>query len=143
MKPKSYVLGCLCFMSCCSAWAELGGSSQALMQHRAATQHALTVPFTRYSYVTTQGTQMQEYAGSDGVIVAQRWLGSAPPNLERTLGAYAQVLHQFRPQRPDHHRLYLATPTLVVESRMYLGHFQGYSYLPNALPPGVTIQDLN
>ncbi|NNM51948.1 MAG: DUF2844 domain-containing protein [Pseudomonadales bacterium] len=143
MKPGICTIFCLNLMICWPAWADLGGSSADITQHRMATRHALAVPFTRYSYVTPQGTQMEEYAGSDGTIIAQRWQGSAPPNLEHTLGSYAQTLHQYRPRRPDHHRLYLATPDLVVESRMYLGHFQGYSYLPKALPPGITMQDLN
>lgn len=89
------------------------------------------------------GTLVREYAGPDGKVFAVSWTGPFIPNLKQSLGAYydefaagAGVPHGNR------RRLEVREPDLVVLESGHMRAHHGLAYLPQSLPSGVSVGDL-
>ncbi|WP_027212111.1 DUF2844 domain-containing protein [Burkholderia sp. WSM2232] len=91
-------------------------------------------------------TTINEYGTSNGEIVAYTWQGPTMPDLAALLGKYAGSyragaatvaatgnLHTSRVARPD----------VIVESGGPMRGYAGRAWLPAALPPGVSADDLH
>jgi hypothetical protein len=89
------------------------------------------------------GTVLREYAGVDGKVFAVTWNGPFIPNLKQSLGGY---FAEFSAAAPAAHgtrkHLEVRTPDLVVESAGHMRAHHGIAYLPQALPSGVSVGDL-
>jgi len=89
------------------------------------------------------GTVLREYAGVDGKVFAVTWNGPFIPNLKQSLGSY---FAEFAAEAPAAHgtrkHLEVRTPDLVVESAGHMRAHHGIAYLPQALPSGVSVGDL-
>jgi hypothetical protein len=93
----------------------------------------------------TGNTTINEYATSAGQIIGYAWEGPTMPDLHALLGKYADsyragaagagadgTLHSSRVARPD----------VIVESGGPMRGYMGRAWLPAALPPGITADDL-
>ena len=89
------------------------------------------------------GTVIREYAGLDGKVFAVAWNGPFMPNLRQTLGSY---FDEFSAQAVAAHgtrkHLVVQQPDLVVESGGHMRAHHGRAYLPQAIPSGVSIGDI-
>lgn len=89
------------------------------------------------------GTVLREYAGPDGKIFAVTWNGPFIPNLRQTLGSY---FAEFSAKAPLAHgnrkHLEVRQADLVVGSGGHMRAHHGRAYLPQALPSGVSVGDL-
>ena len=89
------------------------------------------------------GTVLREYAGPDGKIFAVTWNGPFIPNLKQTLGSY---FAEFSAEAPAAHgnrkHLEVRQADLVVESGGHMRAHHGRAYLPQAIPSGVSVGDL-
>jgi hypothetical protein len=89
------------------------------------------------------GTVLREYAGLDGKVFAVTWNGPFIPNLKQSLGSY---FAEFAAAAPAAHgtrkHLEVREPDLVVESAGHMRAHHGIAYLPQALPSGVSVGDL-
>ena len=89
------------------------------------------------------GTVLREYAGPDGKIFAVTWNGPFIPNLKQTLGNY---FAEFSAEAPAAHgtrkHLEVRQADLVVESGGHMRAHHGRAYLPQAIPSGVSVGDL-
>jgi hypothetical protein len=102
--------------------------------------------FRVQSSVDAGGTTINEYSTSNGRIFAYSWQGPTMPDLTQLLGAYAQRyrdgatrqlnalgnLHASRVEQPD----------VIVESGGQMRSYVGRAWLPAALPPGFSLDDL-
>jgi Protein of unknown function (DUF2844) len=91
----------------------------------------------------TSGTVVREYAAPNGNVFAVTWRGPFVPNLKQLLGRYfdeyaagAQANHL------DHHHAEVRQSDLVVQAGGHMRATAGRAYLPQALPAGVTPDDL-
>ena len=89
------------------------------------------------------GTLVREYVGADGNVFAVTWWGPFVPNLRQTLGQYfdeysaaAQAHHQ------DRNHLQVRQSDLVVQIGGHMRAYGGRAYLPQAIPSGVSVGDL-
>jgi hypothetical protein len=89
------------------------------------------------------GTLVREYVGADGNVFAVTWRGPFMPNLRQTLGQYfdeysaaAQASHA------DRNRLQVRQSDLVVQISGHMRAYSGRAYLPQAIPSGVSVGDL-
>ncbi|MFT4064030.1 DUF2844 domain-containing protein [Paraburkholderia sp.] len=124
------------------AHAELGGvmPNQAGSGASAPLNGALRVR----TWTDAGNTTINEYATSTGQIIAYTWQGPTMPDLHALLGKYADSykagaaaanngnLHSSRVARSD----------VIVESGGPMRGYVGRAWLPAALPPGVTSDDL-
>jgi hypothetical protein len=89
------------------------------------------------------GTVIREYAGLDGKVFAVTWSGPFIPNLKQTLGNYfAEFSAQAGAAHGTRKHLEVRQPDLVVESGGHMRGHHGLAYLPQALPSGVSVGDL-
>ena len=79
----------------------------------------------------------------DGKVFAVTWNGPFIPNLKQSLGSY---FAEFSAAAPAAHgtrkHLLVRLPDLVVESAGHMRAHHGVAYLPQALPSGVSVGDL-
>ncbi|CAB3754150.1 DUF2844 domain-containing protein [Paraburkholderia solisilvae] len=97
--------------------------------------------------VLKSGTVVHEYvATSSNTVFAVIWNGPRQPNFADILGAYST--RYLTPSGLDVIRVGglsqrgLSSPDLVVQSFGRMGRFKGYAYLPSAVPPGVSLTEL-
>lgn len=132
------------------AWAGLGSADTAIAGERLRlrAQHAvLRGPlYTVHELRLADGSRLQQYAASNGLVFAVRWDTLFKPQLATLLGtafpSYAAAAHtaaqrggiqrQFRHQGAD----------LVVQSSGHLHVFSGFAYRPSLLPRGLAVDAL-
>jgi hypothetical protein len=89
------------------------------------------------------GTTVREYTSSDGKVFAVTWRGPFVPNLRELLGRYFdEYVTAAKAPRGDHHHLEVHGSDLIVQAAGHMRAVQGRAYLPQALPSGVSVGDL-
>ncbi|SIT38949.1 putative exported protein [Paraburkholderia ribeironis] len=130
------------------AHAELGGVMPAEADPAADTAAPRTLlnGALRVRTLTDAGhTTINEYATSTGQIIAYAWEGPTMPDLLTLLGKYADSYRTGAVTTAAHRGLHasrIARPDVVVESGGPMRGYIGRAWLPAALPPGVTADDL-
>jgi hypothetical protein len=99
--------------------------------------------YTVHEMRTDAGVIVREYSGADGTVFAVTWSGPTKPNLAQLLGRHFQR-YQAAGRTPgaSHRRSTLRDSDLVVQSSGHLRAFNGLAYLPQSVPPGVDIKEL-
>lgn len=117
-----------------AAETQLNRASLKESNHGAYRVHEMQLP---------SGTVLREYAAADGKVFAVTWTGPFIPNLRQSLGSY---FAEFSAAAPAAHgtrkHLLVRQPDLVVESAGHMRAHHGIAYLPQALPSGVSVGDL-
>jgi hypothetical protein len=89
------------------------------------------------------GTVVREYESPDGVIFAVAWEGPVKPDLKQLFGKYFdQYRNADRSAHTGHRQSTVRQPDLVVRSSGHMRAFAGLAYLPQQLPAGVNVDDL-
>lgn len=89
------------------------------------------------------GTVVREYVGLDGNVFAVVWRGPFMPNLKQMLGRYFdEYAAAPRSQHADRNHREVRQSDLVVQAGGHMRAYSGRAYLPQALPAGVSVEDL-
>jgi hypothetical protein len=89
------------------------------------------------------GTVVHEFTGGDGNVFAVTWNGPAMPNLRQALGRYFDdYVAAAKTNHSGHHHLEIHNRDLVVRAGGHMRAFSGIAYLPQAIPSGVSIGEL-
>lgn len=131
-------------------WAALGQSSTSVEQDRKMLNgHRQSHSATNYSIETIVAGAMtiREFVASDGHVFAVTWKGTGTPDLPLLFGEYFEEYRDgaiaARNQTPRARKpFHLKTARLVVERSGHSRFSWGRAFLPSALPPGVTPQDI-
>ncbi|HKT33454.1 MAG TPA: DUF2844 domain-containing protein [Nitrospira sp.] len=131
-------------------WAALGQASTSVEQDRAMMKgQRQSRAAMGYSVETIVAGAMtiHEYVSSDGHVFAVAWKGTGTLDLPLLLGEYFEEYRDGviaeRNQTPRMRKpLVLKTARLVVERGGHSRFSWGRAFLPSALPPGVTAQDI-
>jgi hypothetical protein len=148
LAAAALALGALCTSA--AAHAELGGAMPAQTDANAGAAAALSRTLRngalRVRTLTDAGnTTINEYATSNGQIVGYAWEGPTMPDLHALLGKYTDsYLAGAATSTADGnlHHSRIAQPDVIVESGGPMRGYMGRAWLPAALPPGVTADDL-
>jgi len=130
------------------AFAGLGESTATIARDHAALRgRTLTLTSTAkyevHESIAGDGTRVREFARPGGPVFAVRFEGRHLPDLGVLLAShYAEYLAAARAHRGGHHRLTISTPTLSLEIVRGPRGFTGSARLPDALPAGVSPQEL-
>lgn len=152
MKIREGVLGIVALAVALSARAELGGSptwphsgagESANLSQGSGTARA---PYTVNQTSLPSGSVVREYIAA-GTVFAIAWQGAQMPPLNTLLGAYfpsyKQGLVALRATRTSYYGpSSVEQANLVVQSGGHMGSFTGRAYLPQALPQGVSAEDI-
>ncbi len=97
--------------------------------------------------IAVAGIKVKEYVSSDGVVFAVVWKGTGVPDLHLLLGEYFEEYREgvsaARSHRPKIRKPFqFKSERLVVERGGHSRSLWGRAFLPAALPPGVTAEDI-
>ena len=89
------------------------------------------------------GTVLREFAGVDGNVFAVAWSGPAIPDLRQALGRYFDVYVTAAQARQGGRRhLQIEQSEFVMQSSEHMRAFSGRAYLPQALPAGISAEEI-
>ncbi len=98
------------------------------------TMHELTLP---------TGTIVHEYLDAGGTVFAVSWRGPFKPDLPALLGSYFDTYASApRSAGSSRSRLAIDQGNLVVRAGGHQRAFTGLAYVPQLLPPGLSVTDL-
>ncbi|SAK40936.1 hypothetical protein AWB79_00353 [Caballeronia hypogeia] len=157
----AFAAGALSVCAAAPAYAVLGGepmtapdgatSTNAVV--RAATPNGASgvsaATASNYTVRTTtlaSGTTINEYLTTEGVVFGIAWHGPRVPDLASLLGSYfpqyQEGLKAQRAARGGRGPVSVESSGLVVRSVGHMGSFAGSAYLPQSLPAGVSVTDI-
>jgi len=127
--------------------AALGGSVDSVEADRAHLSATLRVTaaesYTVHELQAPSGTRIREYAASSGTVFAVAWNGPSLPDLQQILGTYfGPYVEAAKAKHRGHGPLLLREPGLVVHSSGHVRAFSGVAYVPELMPAGVSVQNL-
>jgi len=134
-------------LSPCIAAAALGEPETSVQTDAAGLRGSIKVtPHANYRLHEIQlpsGTMVREFAGPGGKVFAVAWNGPTVPNLRQTLGRYFDdYVTAAKAPHTGHHHLQIRESNLVVQAGGHMRAFWGLAYLPQAVPTGVSVGDL-
>src|ERR1700722_8655614 len=89
------------------------------------------------------GTVLREFAGAGGNVFAVAWSGPAIPDLRQALGRYFDVyLTAAQAKQGTRRNLLIQQSEFVMQSSGRMRAFSGRAYLPQALPPGASVDEI-
>ncbi len=89
------------------------------------------------------GTVLREFVAQGGAVFAVVWHGPFIPNLRQALGKYFDNYVAAAEVSPvNHRRLDINQLDLVVHAAGHMRSFSGIAYLPQSVPSGVTVGEL-
>lgn len=99
--------------------------------------------YTVYELKTATGMVVREYVSAAGTVFAIAWQGPMLPDLRQLMGGYfAQYTEAAQGQHGGHGHLVIHHDELAVESSGHMRAFFGRAYLPQRLPQGVAVSDI-
>ncbi len=130
-----------------AAQATLGGATATVetdrLQVGARVARIAHLAFTVHELSTADGGTVREYVSPAGVVFAVSWHGPAKPDLRQLLGSHFDTLGRSQNrQRGSHSQLAIHEGNIVFESQGRMRSFHGRAYLNDALPAGVTSNDI-
>lgn len=130
------------------AFAELGGDVQSVQVDQLRMQAVRTGASADSGYTVHEmrmpsGTTVREYVAANGKVFAVAWDGPSQPNLRQVLGRYFDQYADAAREIPSAQRhLVIQQPGFVMQSSGHMRAFSGKAYLPQMLPEGVAVEDL-
>jgi hypothetical protein len=131
------------------ALATLGETIDSVASDRKALSAVQGEATVRKGYTVHEmmsgATAIREYLSPAGIVFAIAWNGLTNPDLTLFLGSYAGEYHQAIQKTPRErgrrsHRV--TTDRIVVEKWGHMRNLQGRAYVPNLIPPGVSVDDI-
>jgi len=134
----------------CPAWAALGGdmaSIQADQIHMQGTRRMIAAEsYTVHEIQAATGTVVREYVSADGKVFAVAWHGPWLPDMRQILGTYfeqyAQAMQSQSNGRMGRRPVMIEQPGLVVQIGGHMRAFAGRAYVPERLPSGARVEDI-
>jgi hypothetical protein len=130
------------------ALAALGGDVSSVqadrtqMRAKAAASSSMG-SYTVHTMQTDAGTTVREYADTAGKVFAVTWQGPVKPDLNQLLGPYFSDFQQEAAAgRIGRRHMKVDKPNVVILSEGRMRALAGKAYLPQAIPAGVKIEDL-
>ena len=116
--------------------ARMNASTRAAMQHEGYEVREVEAP---------GGTVVDEYVSLEGTVFAVTWHGQFPPPMQQILGTYFQQYSsalEAQPKICGHRPLNIQQPGLVVQAGGHMRAHSGRAYIPDLLPQGMTVNQI-
>ncbi|MEO8004286.1 MAG: DUF2844 domain-containing protein [Betaproteobacteria bacterium] len=149
---KSLSAGCRGFLAlfCLAlpgiANATLGGNIQSIETDRISMTASMSTrpatQFTLHELLLPSGTKLKEFVSHSGVVFAIAWRGRTIPDLKQVLGNYYDRYVASDNRQGGLHNRVVSEADFVVQSGGHMRLFTGCAYLPQLLPPGVTVDQI-
>ena len=148
LKPVNIALTGVLSFYCVLVKADLGGTSLAFsMRNDIVSITPISSPnplsYTVKKIITSDGVEVHEYTDASGVVFGIYWIGEIKPDLTKFLGSYftryRTALNNLASGRVP---ISIADQDFVLQTGGRMNHFFGMSCLPNLLPKGVAVNDI-
>lgn len=146
---KRNLLAWLALLAAASpAMAELGGnvtSVEADQQHLMAQRRILAAAaYTVQEIQMPSGTVVREYVTPAGIVFAVSWSGPQMPDLRQIFGSkyFSQWQDAAKAQGLRHGPMQVQQPDLVVQTGGHMRAHVGLAYVPQLVPEGVSVDQL-
>jgi Protein of unknown function (DUF2844) len=130
-----------------SAIAALGGDAATVVADQAHINGKLVVSqaqkYTVHEIQAPSGTVVREFASPAGTVFGVAWSGPTMPDLRQLLGPYFDRYVEAAAQRNRRGPVLIEQSGLVVQSGGHMRAFVGKAYVPEALPQGVTVDEIH
>jgi len=132
------------------SWATLGGSSGSIDSDQTQMQGTRrTIAgnlYTIHEITAATGTVVREFVSLDGTVFAVAWQGPRVPDLRQLLGSYfepyAQAAQMQGGARAGRRPMTVNQTGLVVQAGGRIRAFTGRAYVPQMLPAGVKLEEI-
>ncbi|REG51604.1 uncharacterized protein DUF2844 [Paraburkholderia sp. BL6669N2] len=130
-----------------STSAGAAGQNNAAVARFAASGNAASANYTVSQTTLPSGTVVSEYISAGNTVFALSWEGPTMPPLKTLLATYFPTYVQaltdaHATQGGGYGPAAVHQSALVVETGGHMGAFVGRAYLPQALPQGVSADDI-
>jgi hypothetical protein len=131
------------------AWAVLGEPESSIAGDAQFLEGSIKEAAERANYRVHEiqlpsGTLLREFATPGGTVFAVAWSGPMIPNLRQALGHYFDTYVAGAQAHPGgRHHFEMKQNDLVVQSGGHMRRFSGRAYLPQAVPAGVSVDELH
>lgn len=141
----------LCLLGCASiGHAALGGAPNPVAAGNAASTAksfkaaSATAGYSIKTATLENGTTVQEFVGTDGIVFAVTWKGAFQPNLKELLGSHFSTMTKAAQARPmaGNSQLSVKDSDVVILSSGHMRSVSGRAWIPSLLPSGVTPDDI-
>lgn len=128
------------------AYAALGEGAASVesdrVQVHASVRQVSHPAYTVHELTNGMNGLVREYLSPAGQVFAVSWHGPTMPNLQQILGIHFAKLASVQHQPGVRSHLAVQTNNLVFESSGHVRSFHGRAYLADALPAGVTTDEI-
>ena len=132
------------------AWAALGGDASSIQSDQVHMQGSRRMiaaqSYTVHEIHAATGTVVREYAAADGKVFAVAWHGPWMPDMRQLLGSYFEqyraAVQSQSGARMGRRPIMIDEPGLVVQIGGRIRALAGRAYVPQMLPSGVRIEDI-
>lgn len=124
------------------------GEAEASIQGDVSKFHGTVNSTERLTYRVHEislpsGTLVREFVTPSGAVFAVAWRGPTVPNLRQALGVYFDSYVAAAKATPlKLRRVDIARTDLVVHATGHMRAFSGIAYVPQAIPSGVSVGEL-
>jgi hypothetical protein len=128
----------------CAALGEPESSISGDVQHlKGSIKSILRTNYRVHEIQLPSGTVLREFAAAGGNVFAVSWSGPAIPDLRQALGRYFDVyVTAAQAKQGGHRHLQIEQSEFVMQSSGHMRAFSGRAYLPQALPPGTSVDEI-
>jgi hypothetical protein len=132
------------------ARAALGGNAASIQADQVHLQGSRRLVaagnYTVHEILAPTGTVVREYVSADGKVFAVAWNGPFLPDMRQLLGdyfdRYARAVQVQSNARMGRRPVMIDQPELVVRMGGHMRAWAGKAYVPNMVPPGVQVEDI-
>ena len=128
------------------AFATLGGDVASVAADQAQVAGTVTVAqvqkYAVHAIGVPSGTVVREFVSPAGTVFGVAWQGPTMPDLRQVLGPYFDRYVEAAAHRTQRGPVQIVLPDLVVTSGGHMRAFVGQAYLPDAVPQGVTADEI-
>ena len=129
--------------------ASLGGNVSTVESDRVQMKASIKVTqhdtYNIHEISAPGGTAVDEYVTAEGKVFAVTWHGQFPPQMQQILGTYFQqyaAALQTKAKMYGHRPLNIQEPGLVVQTGGRMRAHFGRAYIPDLLPQGMTVSQI-
>jgi hypothetical protein len=134
----------------CSASASLGGDTLSVRDDHVklrGDEHVVTAPgHCLHEMLLPTGTRVREYVSPEGVVFGVTWKGPFRPDLRQLLGQYfdrfERAAQAAKRSRRGGGPLVVSTQGLVVHMAGTARASYGRAYVPDLVPPGISVDSI-
>ena len=128
----------------CAALGEAESSiTGEVQQLKGSIKSTLRTNYRVHEIQLPSGTVLREFAAIGGSVFAVAWSGPAIPDLRQALGRYFEVyVTAAQAKQGTRRHLLIEQSEFVMQSSGHMRAFSGRAYLPQALPPGTSADEI-